>query len=490
MQSCKLPIEVCERILDNLALPAHNPMWDDYVKALQATPTLTLARHPHKAQLVQFLIISPLSPPSPPLSSEPASPLLTPSDPLAPAPTLPTVSTLSSKSPTPPASPVTSSSSHSPQISVSVSNDQPNAEETLVEETLPHSKSGNLAHAPTPESSGFDVSLRGQTQNKIEENMTIPPCYYNWIYKVLTRLPPLLVNLSFLRFDELPTLHPLFIRLVSCFKTIQTLLLTDLENQSFTEIIQAVNRLPQLRSIYFNDSKWDRPVRFFPSRRLQIEGFFCDADDRHMITDTLDWLGSLQDLSGFRHLRTGSLQSSGWNKMHHVLQRCRNSLISLDLGSSDADIFGSLSLSSHSKLECLDIWIPSLTLLDDIALFSSHIFQLLSPSLIYLIIGPFLNLDLESLATMQSSWKDIDDALSHPKFNRLTYFVMNLFGSFVVQHFIFAKTMSASSAYLNLRHPTIAHETPSDVQTLTAITLPHTHKDNQHDSSADLEALP
>ncbi|KAJ3481792.1 hypothetical protein NLI96_g7411 [Meripilus lineatus] len=107
-----------------------------------------------------------------------------------------------------------------------------------------------------------------------------------------------------------------------------------------------------------------------------------------------------------------------------------HSLRFLNLVSSDADIFGSLSLSSHSKLECLDIWDPSLHLSPNgITLFASRISKLLSLSLVYLIIGPFKTLDLESLATSQSSWKDIDDALGQPKFNRLAYFVMRLSSS-------------------------------------------------------------
>ncbi|KAJ3481803.1 hypothetical protein NLI96_g7422 [Meripilus lineatus] len=107
-----------------------------------------------------------------------------------------------------------------------------------------------------------------------------------------------------------------------------------------------------------------------------------------------------------------------------------HSLRFLNLLSSDADIFGSLSLSSHSKLEYLDIREPSFRSPNGIALFASHISQLLSPSLVYLIIGPFKTLDLESLATSQSSWKEIDDALGQPKFNRLAYFVMRLRSSY------------------------------------------------------------
>ncbi|KAJ3475181.1 hypothetical protein NLI96_g12006 [Meripilus lineatus] len=491
MQSCKLPIEVCERVIDNLALQAHNPTLVDYGEALESIPTLSLIRHPYRAQLVHFLRISP-RPPPPPSSPESASPSDLPDSPAS------TSSTLSSESPALSASPVAPSSSHSSQNPISVSNDQ------HVEETPPQSESDNLAHVPTTKPSEFDVSSRDQTQDKIEGKTSIPPCYYNWIYKVLTRLPPLLINLSILYLDKLPTLHPRFIRLVSCFKTIRMLFLSNLENQSFSEITQVINRFPQLRSINFLATKWDRPVRFFPSRSLRLEGIYCGANDEHSNTDVLDWLGSLQDLSRLRLLRIDPFHRSDLNKVHRILQRCIHSLEFLDLLSADANVSESLSLSGHLKLEYIRIVTPSLHLSQNLALFSSRISQILSPSLVYLIIGDFEDLELESLATSLSSWTDIDNALSQPKFNRLAYFVMSLSRSHkgnidhetlratfqkilpqsyqrgilwvekyidtidewrdVVQHFIFAKTMSASSARLSLGTPTFKYEIPLDVK--------------------------
>lgn len=87
----------------------------------------------------------------------------------------------------------------------------------------------------------------------------------------------------------------------------------------------------------------------------------------------------------------------------------------------------SLSLSSHSQLEYLRIWISTSPFSNHAKLFSACISQLLSPSLVCLRIGYFENVDPETFAALQStSWKDVDDALGDPKFNRLTYFVMDL----------------------------------------------------------------
>ena len=86
----------------------------------------------------------------------------------------------------------------------------------------------------------------------------------------------------------------------------------------------------------------------------------------------------------------------------------------------------SLSLSNHSKLEYLRIWITTSPFSDHISLFASWVSQLLSPSLVCLNICFFKNLDSEVLSASKSSWKAVDDALSDPKVTRLTYFVMTL----------------------------------------------------------------
>ncbi|KAJ3482626.1 hypothetical protein NLI96_g6844 [Meripilus lineatus] len=455
MQASKLPIEVCERVIDNLAISVLNPTWIDYAVALQSMPTLyacslvccdwvprsqhhllrqvqlrttrqadafldTLTHHPHRAQLVQYLEIRPRPPHSPPPSLEAISPSLIPSESGPPSPTSSDVSVLP-QFPFDVPSPISSSSLHSLQLSVSVSNDR----QTNLEETPPQSETGDPVPSSIPESG---IPLRDQTQDKVEV-IYIPPCYYNWIYKVLMRLPPLLVNLSILSLRDLPALHPRFIRLVPCFKTVKALALQDLASQSFGEIIQLVNRLPQLRGLYFNDLKWDQPARFFPSHRLRLEhlfSFFDSSRSKGMMTDILDWLGSLKDLSGLRSLRFPLLDNSHSSKLHHVLRRCTPSLRFLDLWSDNVDIFKSLSLSSHLELEFLDILIPSSHFPNDIPLFSSRISHLLSPSLVYLVINSFGM--LESLAELPSSLKDLDDALTHPKFTRLAYLVIGLIG--------------------------------------------------------------
>ncbi|KAJ3479721.1 hypothetical protein NLI96_g8868 [Meripilus lineatus] len=454
MQASKLPIEVCERVIDCLTGSVHGPTYFDYNSAIQSNPTLyacalvchdwahrsqhhlfrqvrlrtthqahafldVITQHPDRAKLVRCLEIWPHPPHSPPSLPQPVSLSPKPSD--SPAPASSPVITLRLDPPAPSTFPVAvSSSPHSPQLS-SVSSNRL----SKVGQTSFQPESGDPAHPPTPVSPEFNIPLQDQTQDKAEVP-SISSSYYNWIYKLLMQLPPLLKNLSALIFDGLPTLHPRFIRLVSCFKTVKALTLQNLSAQSFSEIIQLINRLPQLTFLNIGNMEWVRPARFFPSHRIRLEQFICDIASDGMMVDMLDWLESLQHLSGLRYLDIFIPKSSAMNKVHHILHRCTHSLRFLRLYSDSKDIFEPLSLSSHSQLEYLEIWISRSPFPNHAALFSSCISKLLSPSLVCLRIAYFQNLDAESFAASQSSWKDVDDALSDPKFNRLTYFVMNI----------------------------------------------------------------
>ncbi|KAJ3477427.1 hypothetical protein NLI96_g10467 [Meripilus lineatus] len=358
MQASKLPIEICERVIDNLALSTHNPTWDDCILALDIKPTLyacllvcrdwvhrsqyhlfrqvilcttchadafldAITHHPHGAQLVRFLSISPLPPPSPPSSPKSDSSSLTPSDP--PEHTLSVVPALPSCSSAPSASQVTPSPSRSPSI--------PNDQQSNVDKTLSQSKSGDPTYLSTSGSSDADIPTRERTEIKVDE-VPIPPCHYNWIYKVLIRLPPLLINLSVLHLHNLPALHPRFIRLVPCFKTVKTLTLQNLSSQSFSEIIQVVNRLPRLRSFRIHYSRWDLPARFFPSHRLRLEQLICilvseGSGGRDIGTDVLDWLGSPQDLSGLQALLFMNLNHSDAIKIPDIIYPLETEVLKL-----------------------------------------------------------------------------------------------------------------------------------------------------------------
>lgn len=367
MQSSKLPIEVCERVIDFLPLTIHIPTnyWKD---VLDSIPTLyacslvcrdwvprsqhhlfrwvelrttrqayafldILNRSPHRASSVQCLTIWPRHPPSLPLHvASLSSHGLDSGSPVRPSshvhtPPSYSVAPLPSSSPrsTPPLSPIT--------------DDQGlDAGETSLQPTF--DIGGETLQSDASDLSELSAQLLNRAHNETEE-ISIPPCYYDWIYKVLTRLPPLLVKLSTLEFRELPTLHPSFIRLVSCFKAVKILTLWNLSDQSFSEMIQLVNRLPCIKSLHVLDCDWNQPTHFFPSKRLQLERLHFNSivDAVKTRKDVLNWLGSLRDLSQFTAIDFFLVNLCHMTKMYRVLQRCMHSLrflyLAVNVPSSD-----------------------------------------------------------------------------------------------------------------------------------------------------------
>lgn len=472
MQSSKLPMEVCERVIDFLPIPDNSMMYGvegDWIhvpttiskRALYACALVCrdwlprsqhhllrhvelctthhadafldyLTRSPDRAQSVQFLSIRPLPPPSPPPPPRPSS-----------STAVPHSSTFSSN----------------PGL-----NDWQSHEEKIVSQPEPDN-GGDYVLKDSPKSPKSIISLRDQKQIDTERTH-IPPCHYNWIYRILIRLPPL-TNLSTLQLFALPTLHPSFFRLASRFKAVKALFLHDLSKQSFTEIIQLVNCLPQLKFLLLFACQWNRHAQSFPTSRLRLEKLNCFTLEGAE-KDMLDWLGRLEDLSGLSALEFGNLtEPSDMVKLHPILQRCTHSLryffLDLELGDSRSDLFGKpcailiafntlnsfwaefLSLSEHSRLEYLRVGGSfSLSNSDHLSAFSSRISQLLPPSLVYLDIGTFDEpSSMNSVETLQSSWKVIDDALCEPMFNRLAYFVMTIESTYDEYFGVDRKTLQA-----------------------------------------------
>lgn len=128
----------------------------------------------------------------------------------------------------------------------------------------------------TPSSAIFDVGdseleeSRGliiETPRPIQSN---PTCNHNWIYKVLTTLPPVLTNLHWLRLHHLPPLHPTSIPLISRFGNVQRLDLLKLHSLSFREIIRLVNSFPKLQSLYLDICEWKQPASFYARKRPHL----------------------------------------------------------------------------------------------------------------------------------------------------------------------------------------------------------------------------
>ena len=196
-------------------------------------------------------------------------------------------------------------------------------------------------------------SRQGSRHNSTE--MYMQPCQNDWIYRIVTTLPRILTDLSILEFSDLPTLHPHFIRLISSFKTIQILRLVSLTFQSFSEIIQLINRLPQTKSLYMELCRWTKPARFYPSKRLRLEKMFLRTFPGHGgVNDVLDWARSSQCLSDLKAFDFGYLLSTHMAAIHAILLQCAHTLrfLSLVLSSDLSDPFGETQLNpspSHNS---------------------------------------------------------------------------------------------------------------------------------------------
>lgn len=141
-----------------------------------------------------------------------------------------------------------------------------------------------------------------------------PPCYYNWIYKACYVLPPILTNLSTLALAALPTMHTAFFALISRFKAIRVLYLSCLSNYSFGDIIRLVNRFPRIQRLHLEFCEWARPVRFHPTKQVRLGKLFIRLPDYpDYLKDVLSWLTSSRCASGLSSLHIGSV--------HHLLNR-------------------------------------------------------------------------------------------------------------------------------------------------------------------------
>ncbi|KAJ3491393.1 hypothetical protein NLI96_g735 [Meripilus lineatus] len=114
--------------------------------------------------------------------------------------------------------------------------------------------------------------------------------------------------------------------------------------------------------------------------------------------------------------------------IHDILQQCVHTLqfLSLVLGSDLSDPFGFKipSLTSHLSLEYLEI---NGVKIGYLSTFASHLPQLISSSVVYFHLGldgkPSSIFCEESI----SSWKNVDDTLSDPRFKQLDRFVVSVY---------------------------------------------------------------
>lgn len=168
--------------------------------------------------------------------------------------------------------------------------------------------------------------------NADSEEALKTPCYNNWIYTVLTTLPPILTKLRRLEFRNLPTLHPMFIGLASRFQTIHGLGLTNLINQSFREIIRLVNRFSHLHDLDLSNCQWVHPAHCYTGKQFELRKLQVGTHDT-CSADVPKWLISSHSASAL--ITLSNLGFIGMSELRSILEECTSTLRRLVCGIDD-----------------------------------------------------------------------------------------------------------------------------------------------------------
>ena len=145
-----------------------------------------------------------------------------------------------------------------------------------------------------------------------------------WIFKALTTLPPLLPNLRELAFCELPDLRQECIVVLSRFRTVESLVLFDLQKQSLREIVLLISRFPQLRRLHVRNCHWELPGRYYSGKQHDLTTLRGNA-----YSSLLEWALASKSTSALTVFRAYS--DVAGSAVDRVLQSCCSTLRELHL---------------------------------------------------------------------------------------------------------------------------------------------------------------
>ena len=96
-----------------------------------------------------------------------------------------------------------------------------------------------------------------------------------WIFRAINTLPPLLPHLYELSLENVPDLPPVYIAVLSRFRTIESLRMYEIDRHSLQEFTQLINRFPRLRRLCVRYCRWKVPGRCYHGKQTQslILGF-------------------------------------------------------------------------------------------------------------------------------------------------------------------------------------------------------------------------
>lgn len=181
-----------------------------------------------------------------------------------------------------------------------------------------------LAHSPSV-SKGVKTLVISPSRPIPDETPKTPPAFYNWVYTALFTLPSLLTELWQLVFRELPTFHPNFIRLAPQFQSVRILFLNVSFGLSFREIVQLVNRFPELQVLQLWQCHWTQPAHCYPKKQHPLR-VLCVVTGGDCRSDALNWMSSSRCLSALRSLIFYSVDTLHIAKLDCVLQQCTRNL--------------------------------------------------------------------------------------------------------------------------------------------------------------------
>ena len=145
-----------------------------------------------------------------------------------------------------------------------------------------------------------------------------------WIFKALSTLPRLLHHLRELALCELPDLRQECIVVLSRFRTVESLVLFDLQKQSLREIVLLISRFPQLRRLHVRNCHWELPGRYYSGKQHDLTTLRGNA-----YSSLLEWALASKSTSALTVFRAYS--DVAGSAVDRVLQSCCSTLRELHL---------------------------------------------------------------------------------------------------------------------------------------------------------------
>ena len=149
-----------------------------------------------------------------------------------------------------------------------------------------------------------------------------------WIFRAISILPPLLPHLLELSLFNIPDLPPVYIAVLSRFRTIESLELIYIHRHSFQEFTQLINRFPRLRRLRVWDCRWKMPGRCYHGKQHNLSSLDFPINQLSK-KPLLEWAfesKSTRALTAFRACSDVTEEA-----MDSVLQSCFSTLRELHL---------------------------------------------------------------------------------------------------------------------------------------------------------------